>query len=210
MMSDICCPTCLISGVTNMLMTGTGVHGLRCSQGHIFTDTEELLAGNPKRIAPPTQAPKIQPGTSEFVVRIPNGLIELLGKRFGQKLDSSVAALLGVMVDPNAFVVVGEDARRLQEMFGKKVPSADVLVGSVYDLRADRDQWRQKAEQSSQKAGNSESLPSDDQSGDYVQISIRIGMDTFLVVREKAKFNNLNASQYIQQILATAMEHDWL
>ena len=69
-----------------MLMTGTGKFGLVCSgnSDHIFTDTETLLASNPKRIAPPQQAPKIQPGTSEFVVRIPNGLIEMLGKRFGR------------------------------------------------------------------------------------------------------------------------------
>jgi hypothetical protein len=194
-----------------MLMTGTGVFGLRCAANpdHIFNDTEALLASNPKRIAPQPRAPKIQPGTSEFIVRIPNGLIELLGKRFGQKLDSSVAALLGVMVDSNAFVVVGEDSKRLQDLLGKKIPSADVLVGSVYELKGDRDQWRQKAEQTASKAGSSES-PADEMSGDFVQISIRIGMDTFMIVREKAKFNNMTNSQFIQQILLTATENNWL
>lgn len=206
MVSDLCCPTCLLSKIKNPLLTGTGL-GYRCSSGHVFTDTEELLSSNPVRLPVPQQVPKIQPGTSEYVIRIPIGLIEELGKRFGQKLDSSIGALLGVMCDTQAFVVAGEDVKRLQELLGTKVPSADVLVGGVYSLKSDRDQWRQQAEQ---KGSSKSSEPLEEMDGDFVQTTVRVGTETFLVVREKARFNNMSTSQYIQQILSLAMNNNWL
>lgn len=206
MESDILCPTCLATGISNLLQTGTGKYGLACGAGHVFTDTEELLAMNPKRIVLPPKAPKIQPNTSEFVIRLPNGLIEVLGKRFGQKLNSSIAALLGVMIDPGAFVVVGEDAKRVSDLFGVKVGNADQFVGQLYNLKSDRDQWRQKAE--AKGTGSTEALPEMD--GDFVQVTLRIGIDTFTIVRDKAKFNGLSSSQYIQQVLKMATDNNWL
>ena len=205
--SDIACPTCFASGKMNPLVTGTGIFGYRCSMDHQFTDTETLLASNPPRIPQAEKAPKIQPGTSEYVIRIPVGLIEVLGKRFGKRLDSSLGALLGVMCDPQSFVVVGDDAKRFQDILGIKVPSADTLVGAVYALKGERDQLRQQAEQ---KSGAKTEEVQDEMDGDFVQTTIRIATETYVNVRDKAKFNGVRPSQYIQQILELAVKNCWL
>jgi hypothetical protein len=212
--SDICCPFCLPLGKENLLLTGTGKFGYQCPENsdHIFQDTEALFSMKLKRKLPPKQAPKIQPNTSEYVLRIPNGLIEVLGKRFGEKLDSSVAAVLGVMTDPQAFVVVGEDTRRLQEIFSVKIPSADVLVGSASALRADRDQWKQQAEIASHKTAGSDSSAMVNASGDadFVQVSVKMDMDLYFKIRDKAKFNNMSIADYTKQILFTASANGWM
>ncbi len=211
MLTEFACPMCLAAGKEVRLMQSAGKYGLYCSENsaHIFQDTEELLASKPKILPLPKAAPKIQPGVEPFIVKIPVGLIEMLGKRFGQKLDVSVAALLSVMTDPEAFVVVAEDVKRLRELFGSKIGSADALVGSVYSLWMERNQLKAQAEQkgavSSSGNGN---LP--EMNGDFVQTTVRINAEAFMTITEKAKFNHMSFSEYVQQVLSMAVENSWI
>ena len=211
MLTEFACPMCLASGKEVRLMQSAAKFGLYCSENsaHIFQDTEEFLASNPKKMPLPKAAPRIQPGVEPFIVKIPTGLIEMLGKRFGQKLDASVAALLSVMTDPEAFVVVAEDVKRLRELFGSKIGSADALVGSVYSLWMERNQLRTQVEQkvpvSSSGNGN---LP--EMSGDFVQTTVRINAEAFMTITEKAKFNHMSFSEYVQQVLSMAVENSWI
>lgn len=209
MLSEFLCPTCLAGGLQNHLSTGTSKFGLSCSQGHVFPDMEEFLASNPVKKALPPAPPKIQPGMTDFVVKVPVGLVEVLGKRFGKRLESSVAALLGVMTDPQAFVVVSEDVKRFQDIFASKIQSADQLVGLVYSMKIERDQFRQQAEQKSalQGPGGGDLT---EMNGDYVQTTIRISVDAFTTIRDKAKFNSMSASQYIQSIVDLGMKNNWI
>lgn len=208
--TEFACPTCLAAGVESHLNQAPGKFGLYCNvnPAHIFQDTEEFLASNPKKLAMPKQAPKIQPGLEQFIVKIPTGLIEMLGKRFGQKLDVSVAALLGVMTDPEAFVVVGEDVKRLRELLGIKIVGAEHLVGGVYNLWTERNQFKQQAEQKATSSGGGGDMPEMD--GDFVQVAIRVDMDAFTEIKSKAKFNNLSFSQYVQQVLSMAVKNNWI
>jgi hypothetical protein len=211
MQTEFACPMCLAAGKEVRLMQSAGKFGLYCSENaaHIFQDTEEFLASNPKKMPLPKAAPRIQPGVEPFIVKIPTGLIEMLGKRFGQKLDVSVAALLGVMTDPEAFVVVVEDVKRLRDMFNTKIASADALVGNVYTLWMERNQLRTQVEQKSvvSSSGNG-SLP--EMAGDFVQTTVRISTEAFAQINEKAKFNHMSFSEYVQQIVLTGVEKEWI
>jgi len=211
MLSGFACPTCMAAGVKSNLIQSSGKYGLYCEKdsNHIFQDTEAFLASNPVKLDIPKAAPKIQPGVEPFIVKIPTGLIEMLGKRFGQKLDVSVGVLLGVMTDPEAFVVVGEDVKRLRELLSAKIASADALVGSVYNLWTERNQYKNQVEQKTSSVGSSsEQLP--EMNGDFVQSTIRINTDAFLTIKEKAKFNNMTFSQYIQEIVMMGVKNSWI
>jgi hypothetical protein len=208
--TEFACPTCLAAGAEVHLVQSPGKFGLYCSanSAHIFQDTEEFLASNPKKLAMPKPAQKIQPGVEPFIVKIPTGLIEMLGKRFGTKLDVSVAALLAVMTDSQSFVVVGEDIKRLNELLSAKIANAENLVGHVYNLWVERNQFRQQAEQKSGGASGVGDLPEMD--GDFVQTAIRINIDAYTAIREKAKFNGMSFSQYVQQVLSIAVQNSWI
>lgn len=209
--TEFACPTCLVAGVEVHL--NYGPTGLTCpnNSAHIFQDTESFLESSPKKLEMPKVAPKIQPGVESFVVKIPTGLIEMLGKRFGAKLDVSVGALLGVMTDPGAFVVVSEDVKRLAALFDVRVKSAEALVGCVYNLWSERNQLRQQIEQRSGGSASPASggdLP--EMNGDFVQTTVRIEVDAFTTIKDKAKFNNLSFSEYVQQILSLAVKNSWI
>lgn len=211
MLTGFACPICLAAGVETHLNQNPGRFGLYCTVNpdHIFQDTEKFLASNPKKLDLPKTAPKVQPGVEPFIVKIPTGLIEMLGKRFGTKLDISVAALLGVMTDKDAFVVVGEDVKRLREILSSKISSADSLVGCVYNLWVERNQFKQQAEQKgASSSGGGGDLPEMD--GDFVQTTIRINTEAFMTIKEKAKFNGMSFSQYAQSILALAVQNNWI
>lgn len=211
METEFACPNCLAAGKKVRLLQSGGKFGLYCSENsaHIFQDTEEFLASNPVKMPLPKAAPKIQPGMESFTVSIPSGLIEMLGKRFGSKLNVSVGALLGVMTDPEAFVVVSEDVKRLRELLNSKIPSAEVLVGCVYSLWMERNELRTRVEQKgpSSSTGNGD-LP--EMNGDFVQTTVRINTDAFIAIKEKAKFNNMTFSEYVQQVLTMAVENSWV
>jgi hypothetical protein len=210
MQTEFACPICLASGKRIRLNQGSG--GISCPENsaHIFRDTEEFLASNPEKMPLPKTAPKIQPGVEPFTVNIPKGLIEMLAKRFGGKLEVSVGALLGVMTDPEAFVVVAEDVKRLRELLNTKLPSADILVGSVYNLWMERNQLRSQVEQKGSGASSSGKGDLPEMDGDFVQTTVRINTDAFTVIREKAKFNNISFSEYVQQVLTMAVENSWI
>jgi hypothetical protein len=210
MQTDFACPICLAAGKKVRLNQGSG--GISCPENsaHIFRDTEEFLVSNPVKMPLPKAAPRIQPGVEPFTVNIQKGLIEMLGKRFGEKLEVSVGALLGVMTDPDAFVVVAEDVKRLRELLNVKLPSADVLVGSVYSLWMERNQLRSQLEQKGSVASSSGNGDLPEIDGDFVQTTVRINVDAFTVIREKAKFNGISFSEYVQQVLALAVQNSWI
>jgi hypothetical protein len=211
MLTEFACPSCLAAGKEVRLMQSAGKFGLYCSENaaHIFSDTEEFLASNPKKMPLPKAPPKVQAGVEPFIIKIPTGLIEMLGKRFGQKLDVSVAALLGVMTDPEAFVVVGEDVKRFREIFNVKIPSADALVGNVYNLWMERNQLRTQLDQKGAVVASVNSdLP--EMTGDFVQTTVRISTEGFMLINEKAKFNRMSFSEYVQQIVLMGVQNGWI
>ena len=78
------------------------------------------------------------------------------------------------MTDPAAFVVMGEDAQQLQVHLGQKVPHSQALMGMVYALKIDRDEWKKKAEQHKEVAAGANEVE-----GDFVQLALRLPAEKF-------------------------------
>jgi len=165
------------------------------------------MAMNPKRLKVAPAPPKVQPGQSTLNLSVPASTVALLTQRFGDRLNASAAALLGVMTDPEAFVVMGGDAQQLQkpEYLGQKVPHSQALVGMVYALKIDRDEWKKKAEQHKEVAAGANEVE-----GDFVQLALRLPAEKFQLLADRAKFNGFKVADFVRQVIEMALENAWV
>ena len=207
MISDIACPTCLTQGIETALQTAPGRFAYFCGNNHSFNDLADLMAMNPKRLKVAPPPPKVQPGQSTLNLLVPASTVALLTQRFGEPLNASASVLLGVMTDPEAFVVMGGDAQQLQkpEYLGQKVPHSQALVGMVYALKIDRDEWKKKAEQHKEVAAGANEVE-----GDFVQLALRLPTEKFQLLADRAKFNGFKVADFVRQVIEMALENAWV
>lgn len=206
--SDIGCPDCRLKGAVNPLMTALGRNEYFCSAGHTYKDLSDLRDMNPDKLEAPKQVAKIpQGGLGELRLMLPSKLIDFLRKRFGERLDASASSLLAMMADPGAFVISGEDAKEMQKWLGQKVTNATVLQGMIFALKTDRDQLQKKVDDKGSGVPETETNAVD---GEFVQMALRVPVDYYVQIREKAKFNNMNAAEMIASVLHIALENGWI
>lgn len=207
--TGLACPTCDLNGTTNLLTTGGT--GYRCGAGHQFTDTEQLLAMRPRQVDMPQAIKKPREGMAEFKTALPSKLIDALRAKFGNKLSGAVECILAAILDPGCFLVTGFDVDRLKEHFGQPVKDSNHLIGMVVNLKMERDEARKEAE-ANKAAVPTGAVPveANEVKGDFVQVTLRIPIDEFMEIKEKAKFNGQAPANYLAETISYAVTNRWI
>lgn len=208
--TGLACPDCeKQTGEQIPLMTAPGRYGFACKNNHIFRDNEELMARNPTKM---TVAMKVQKPTgtyTELKLTLPEKLATALRERFKDKLEMVAVPLLTSILDSGAFIVTGLDAERLKEKAGQKIKSPDQLIGIIYSLTLERDEARKEAEAYKNTPGTSSSVDVNAVEGDFVQMALRLKVEDFMAIKDKAKFNAKLPAQYLAEVIQNAILNGW-
>jgi hypothetical protein len=201
------CPTCDLKGVTQPLMNGG--NGFNCGQGHFFPDTEQLLAMRPRTLDVPKGAKPPREGMIEFKTALPSKLVEALRSKFGDKLAGAIECILAAILDPGCFLVTGFDVDRLQSHLGQKIKDSGTLIGLIVNMKSERDEARKEAE-ANKAAAPVAAVPANEVKGDFVQVALRIPVEEFMEIKDKAKFNGTAPATFIQQMVTHALLNKWM
>lgn len=176
--------------------------GFECEGGHKFIDNEELMASNPVRVQLPKQPEKVQPGTIEFKIMITSQLRDRLQERFGAKLNSSIGALLSVLLDGDAFVVSGVEQVNISNILGKEVRNSIELSAHAGQLKVERDEARKEADELKKKTGGKTLVDG----GFLVKFDEKISN----AVRDRAQQSGVSIPEYLSSAYAMMINNGWL
>jgi predicted DNA binding CopG/RHH family protein len=188
-------------------MSGAGVFGYRCEKDHVFNDTEALLAMKPKKFAVPKPVAKPPANQSELKFSMNSALATAVRERFKENTGKAIEGVCLALLDPGAFIVSGSDIERMKQLFNQPVDNAGKLIGMVFNLRSERDEAKKEAE--AYKASPKIAAETNEVSGDFVQVSLRVGVDDFMAIKEKAKFNGRSTAAYINEVICNALAQGW-
>ena len=201
------CPTCDLKEITSPLRNGG--NGFTCGNGHVFNDTEQLLSMRPRTIDVPKPPRPPREGMIEFKTSLPAKLVEALRSRFGDKLAGAIECILAAILDPGSFLVTGFDVDRLKQHFGQAVKDSGQLVGLIVSMKMERDTALQEAS-ASKTTTPTGAVEVNEVQGDFVQVSLRIPVEEFLEIKDKAKFNGAAPSAFISQMISHAILNKWV
>jgi hypothetical protein len=176
--------------------------GFQCERGHKFIDNEELLASNPLKVTLAKPAAKVQPGSVSFQLMLPSELRDRLQQRFGEKLSASAVALLGVMLDGDAFVVSGVDQLNVSKICGEPIKNSVALSSALGRFAVERDEAVKKCQELEKKTGGA-ALPA---GACKVVLSDKI----LGTVKQKAQESGLPVPEYLASAIAIIFENGWL
>ena len=201
------CPTCLQSGVENGLMSVPGRFGYFCKENHVFNDTETLRMGNLQKLStPPPEKPRPPaPGSVEMRFMVPGELHARLMARFGNKLQASIAGILQALLDDGSFIVSGMDAARLGELLGARIIHTQALVGNIFSMKKERDQFRDGVERASQPVATM--VPSRD---GKMPVVVPLDQDSISSLQERAKFQGKSVPELLSETIKFALENNWM
>ena len=201
------CPTCLQSGVENGLMSTPGRYGYFCKENHQFNDTESLRMGKLQKLStpPPEKLRPPAPGSVEMRFMVPGELNARLMARFGNKLQASISGILQALLDDGSFIVSGMDAARLSEHLGGEIIHTQALVGRVFSMRKERDQFKDGVERASQPVATM--VPSKD---GKMPIVVPLDQDSISALQEKAKFQGKPVPELLSETIKFALDNNWM
>jgi len=203
--TGLACPTCdkeLMSG-------GQGVFGYTCGT-HTFSDTEALLAMNPRRIPIAMPIRKPQDGLAELRLSVPAKLIEALREKFKDRLEAAATVIFIALLDAGSFIVTGFDVERLKDLFGQKVDNSGKMIGLIYSMKTERDEARKEAEAyKSNVTSGALKAEVNNIEGSFVQVSLRLEIEDYMAIQGKAKFNNASTPNYIVDVIKNALLNNW-
>jgi len=176
--------------------------GLCCRNNHKFEDTDALLSRKPKKIPVPVSVTQ-QVGYEEVRLQIPSDVRQQLQARFGEKLAQHVAGVLFSLAKPGTFMVSGDDAKRLVEVFGEDIRDGNKLVGLAWALNQDRNSLRENA------ARVQEAQPTVQVTDGESVAMVFENRDTLAKCMDRARFNNMSLSKWIEQTLFSAFDSGW-
>lgn len=206
--TGLACPACEAAGKTVPLMTSPGSYGYTCG-AHKYQDTEELMAMKPTRIPVPQKLKKPLGEQAELKLSMNPKLLAALQEKFKTNLATAAVTILTAILDSGCFLVTGFDVDRLQQLFGTKVEGPSKLVGLIFNMKNDLAEARGVAESIKKQPANGSTSEVNEVNGDFVQVSLRIGVDEFMAIKEKAKFNNQQTTSYVAQVISHGLQSGW-
>ena len=204
------CPACARpkdgEGVTSMLYNRVGKFSYYCRNGHEYNDMQELLALNPQRLPVP-QKKTIQQGHETVNIQIPPDLKQDLLQKFGsaERLSQTLAGVLRVLAEKNAFLFNEVDVERTEKILGERPKDGSHLVGILYErqqvinnLRASLDSKQPQGEKSN---NNGIHIPEGKvllDSASFIGKAVSV-----------ARFRGQPLEQVLQETLRLAFENGW-
>jgi hypothetical protein len=108
------------------------------------TALDQIRALNPKPLSslPKREAP--QANREPLTFPIHKQLKADLEAKFGDKLNATLAAMCQLLLDPHAFAVDGENAKRMKELFpGQKISDGGTLYGLLFAQARELEEFRE-------------------------------------------------------------------
>lgn len=143
--SEFSCPTCKQkTGALNQVYANAGE--LVCSKdaSHKWNDTMTFLNLGPTMDFKVTMAVAPQENRTPLTIPVPIGLKSQLENKYGDKLFSTVTAILSQMNEGTAMMVPMTDVERLSDRIGSKFTNSSELVGLVYSKICEADDAKQE------------------------------------------------------------------
>lgn len=201
------CPLCAANKIEAPLTTRIGQFGYRCSRvsEHFFQDTDELMAMNPPKLAPPPAAPVSKlPKIGETImqVRLPEAVVGALSERFGNTLEATLVAALRTLGLPGSFLVDGEVANQISQRAGQKIADGQKLLGVVSELRQAKDEAVAAKTAAEKNHGSPQVGPT------AVVVDLDAGHKQQLV--EKAGFQGIPVEKLLRDVITFALDQSWM
>jgi hypothetical protein len=146
------CPTCEKAGTPGMRLFSRADAGYYCLQGHKWKDYDELLSLNPTKLAF-KGIPAKQEGWEMLKLELPGSLLRELQAKFGEKLASTLRAVMDVLASRRFLMIEDENLDRLGRELGVDVKNADGLFGAVYAVIQEKKELKEENERLRQKKG---------------------------------------------------------
>jgi hypothetical protein len=199
------CPECEKQGrMEAPLFQNPADRKIYCLNNHTWRDTEELQLSRPHQLVnyKPPQAKQI--GHVDLPVQIPGHLHPLLEKRFGDRLNATLGAVLQALTEENSFIVSSDDSKQMSEWLGTKIKSGQQVRGIILDLVKDRAQLQERVDRMVQQKALGQPVRTDD------EFVIHLSADHRKAIEDKAAFNGgETAEQYLEKRVAEAITNNW-
>jgi len=128
------CPKCKAAGNPESRMFSRADAGYYCLQGHKWNDYDDLMAMNPDKLAFKGIVAR-QDGWEKLPIDLPGSVKSDLEKKFGDKLQATVRAVLETLAQSKCLMVPEEDLKRLNDHTGMDLKNSSQLVGAVYSMK---------------------------------------------------------------------------
>lgn len=140
---------------------------------------------------------------TQVTIQVFTKTLEGLRARFGTRLDSSIAAILGCMLDPQAFVVPSSDVDRLGEHLGTKPKSSIELVGRVIEIVGKRNQLQVTVDRMATAAKDGCGISREG------SVTLSLPANAWQYAEEKAAFNGTSVEKVLEDLISYACEQKW-
>jgi hypothetical protein len=168
-----------------------------CSNGHEFRDHDELMKLSPRKIDIPKLVAK-QDHYREVKLQVPEEIVAALQTRFGEKLAPTLAAILGVLVEPKSFIINGVDIERITKQTGVEFKNSSELVGTFFSLK---EQLKLLQDQIAQVNAGAESVGG---------IPVMFDAETMALIRPKAREANRSVNDWISETITLWVRNGWI
>lgn len=128
------CPRCAAAGDKESRMFSRADSGYYCLKGHKWNDYDELMAMDPAKMAFKGIVAR-QDGWEKLPVDLPGSVKSDLEKKFGDRLQATIRAVLETLAQSKCLMVPEEDLKRLNDHTGMDLKNSSQLVGAVYSLK---------------------------------------------------------------------------
>ena len=197
------CPTCknTTGDVKEIIAEG---RRLICSYRaeHTWNDSQDFLDLKPTidfKMAPQAVAP--QAGHTSLNVSLPVNVLNAIQEKYQEKLQSTVAGLLGMMAEGEIMIVGKNDAERIATLFGEKPKNGSHLFGLIYALQQQVADAKAEADTATKDLKAYEGL-----APGRVVISLD---EHWQNAKERAESENMPLAVWASRNFKTAIENSW-
>jgi hypothetical protein len=196
-----------VAKVESELYVEAGAGGARtiCGSGntaHVWTDQSELQALSPRRLQLAPRPDTVQKDHVTLQLSVPAGTKKVLEEKYGDKLPTSLTAVLQACADPEMMLLNAVDLQRLEERLGAKPKSSSELFGMLFQLgeevKQSRNDYERLKRQQGARQGNI---------GDGVVVDLGDWMSKGVA---KAADSGLSLEEFLGKYLRDSLENDWI
>lgn len=141
---------------------------------------------------------------TQLTISIYKKVLDGLKARFGNRLESSIDAILGCLLEPDSFIVPQSDAKRLSEHFGVPVHSSAELLGKVFETIGRRNELQASVDRLATAMQEGRRVSKDG------SITLTLSPSDEDYLRQKAQFAGISIERTVENLLTYAIEQKWV
>jgi hypothetical protein len=178
---------------------------LICSanRSHSWNDVAAFMALNPQVKYEESKPPIVnQPNHVKVEVTVPPRVKQGLESKFGTTSSSTIAGILGMLSEGEVLIVPEADLQRMKELLGKRPESAAEMFGLIYNLSMELETAKLVADEAKKDIAIYEGR---NPGAVVVQLGPLYG-----TVVEKARDQGETAKLYVERVVKTVVDNNWL